>query len=117
MSIINAIVLATIQGLSEFLPISSSAHLVIIPKFLDMPEQTTLFDIILHGGTLLAVTVHYRKQLMKILKDNNLILNLIIATTPAVFIGVIVEKFLIEYFKNLYLIIFTILSLVYVYLY
>ena len=69
MDIIQTITLALIQGLTEFLPISSSAHLVILPKFLDWPDQGLAFDVILHFATLCAIIFYYRATLVVISKD------------------------------------------------
>jgi len=56
MSLFQAIVLAIVQGLTEFLPVSSSAHLILIPKLLHWPDQGLAFDVALHAGTLIAVS-------------------------------------------------------------
>ena len=60
---IQAIVLALVQGLPEFLPISSSGHLILVPYFLGWPDQGLAFDVAVHIGTLLAVLVYFRHQL------------------------------------------------------
>ena len=69
MDITQTITLALIQGLTEFLPISSSAHLVILPKFLDWPDQGLAFDVVLHFATLCAIIFYYRTTLVVISKD------------------------------------------------
>ena len=56
------LLLAIIQGITEFLPISSSAHLVLVPLLTAMPDQGIVFDVALHLGTLLAVMVYFKKQ-------------------------------------------------------
>lgn len=70
MSLLQAIILGIVQGLTEFLPISSSAHLVLVPFFLgwtDIPEeQVFLFDVLVQLGTLLAVIVYFWKDLIGI---------------------------------------------------
>ncbi len=63
MEILQIIVLALVQGASEFLPISSSAHLILIPKLTDWHDQGLIFDIALHLGTLVAVILYFRKYL------------------------------------------------------
>jgi undecaprenyl-diphosphatase len=60
----HAIVLAIVQGLSEFLPISSSGHLVLVPHLLGWPDQGLAFDVAVHVGTLLAVVAYFRAQLL-----------------------------------------------------
>jgi undecaprenyl-diphosphatase len=62
MSILQAIVFGTIQGLTEFLPISSTAHLVLLPWFLGWPDPGLSFDVALHLGTLVALLVYFRSD-------------------------------------------------------
>lgn len=62
---IHAIVLAIVQGLSEFLPISSSGHLILVPSLLGWPDQGLPFDVALHIGTLVAVIAYFRVQLLQ----------------------------------------------------
>lgn len=60
---IQAIILAIVQGLSEFLPISSSGHLILVPHFLGWADQGLAFDVAVHVGTLFAVVAYFRVQL------------------------------------------------------
>lgn len=59
MTIFQALVLGTIQGLSEFLPISSSGHLILLPYLLRWNEQSLAFDLVLHVGTSVALIVYF----------------------------------------------------------
>jgi len=61
-SLAQAIALALLQGLTEFLPISSSAHLVLLPKLMQLPDQGLAFDVVVHLGTLGAVLWHFREE-------------------------------------------------------
>ena len=91
------IILSLVQGITEFLPISSSAHLIIIPEFFLNIDSSRGFDVSLHFGSLLAVIYYLKKDLMKItsdtmyLKINNegfiILKNLIISTIPVVIVG------------------------------
>ncbi len=63
MSPLHAVVLALVQGLTEFLPISSSAHLILVPWLFGWPDQGLAFDVVLHLGTLAAVCVYFRDDL------------------------------------------------------
>ena len=65
---IHAIVLAIVQGLSEFLPVSSSGHLILVPHILGWPDQGLAFDVAVHIGTLIAVIGYFRVQLMQMLR-------------------------------------------------
>ena len=65
---LHAIVLAIVQGLSEFLPISSSGHLILVPKILGWPDQGLAFDVAVHIGTVVAVVGYFRVQLLQMLR-------------------------------------------------
>ncbi len=62
MDIIQALILAVLQGLTEFLPISSSAHLILLPVITGWPDQGLAFDVAIHIGTLTAVLLYYRRD-------------------------------------------------------
>lgn len=107
----QAIFLSIIQGLTEFLPISSSGHLVIFQKIFGL-QSMAIFDIFIHVGTLLAIIFFFRKELLKILKglfkkekDSWQIFWLIvIGTIPAVIIGLLLEKNINRIFDSLKLV-------------
>ena len=86
MSILNAIILGVLQGLTEFLPVSSSGHLVLMQKIFGITEPTLFFDTMLHVGTLFAVFTVLWRDIWGILRRiiQPLTLYLIIATIPAV---------------------------------
>jgi len=69
MTLIQIIVLAIVQGLTEFLPISSSAHLILVPVLSDWPDQGLAFDVAVHVGTLSAVVWYFRHDLITMTKD------------------------------------------------
>ena len=62
LSPLQALILAAVQGVTEFLPISSSGHLILVPYFLKWPDQGLAFDIATHVGTLLAILVYFRRD-------------------------------------------------------
>src|SRR5947209_5297212 len=62
MPILHAIVLAIVQGATEFIPVSSSAHLILIPYLLHWPDQGLAFDVACHVGTLLAALLYFRRD-------------------------------------------------------
>lgn len=69
MDIVHAVFLAIVQGVTEFLPISSSGHLVLVPSLLGWPDQGLAFDVAVHLGTLIAVVAYFRHELTKMLID------------------------------------------------
>ncbi|MFH1801059.1 MAG: undecaprenyl-diphosphatase UppP [Candidatus Omnitrophota bacterium] len=69
MTLWQAVVLGIVQGLTEFLPVSSSGHLVLFQNLFGMKEPMLAFDIALHGGTLLAIATFFYKDILDILKD------------------------------------------------
>lgn len=87
--IIEIIILGIVQGLTEFLPVSSSGHLLLLQEIFGLTENTLFVTIILHLGTLVAVVIYYFKDLVSLLKPENhkTIWWLIIATLPAVIVG------------------------------
>ncbi len=95
------IILSIIQGITEFLPISSSAHLIIIPEFFLSLNSNRGFDVSLHFGSLLAVIYYLKKDLLKIVSDTfvfkrdnegfNIFKNLIISTIPVIIVGFLVH--------------------------
>lgn len=85
MTILQAIFLGIVQGLTEFLPISSSGHLSLFEQFLGLKEGTLVFDIVIHVATLLAVFIYFRHQLKSFFTHK--LSHVIIGTIPAVIFG------------------------------
>ena len=108
-NILQTIILGLIQGLTEFLPISSSAHLIFIPNIFGWEQRGLAFDVATHLGTLSAVILYYRYELLKIAQDsiqfkltNNskLGLYIILATIPVGIAGILFEKVIDQYLRN-----------------
>lgn len=96
MTILQAIVLGLIQGITEFLPVSSSEHLILIPEFLNWPLQDLAFDAVVHLGTLVAVLFVLRHDIQKLLTalisnkkcpERSLAWMLIVATIPVLLVA------------------------------
>ncbi|HXW10455.1 MAG TPA: undecaprenyl-diphosphate phosphatase [Steroidobacteraceae bacterium] len=113
MDLVQAIVLAVVQGLSEFLPISSSGHLVLIPHFFGWPDQGLAFDVAVHLGTLAALLVYFRRQLWTMAtawlgsvtrqqhtRDSRLAWQLLVATIPVGLVGLLFNDFIEENLRN-----------------
>lgn len=67
MSPIQVVVLAVVQAITEFVPVSSSAHLILVPYFFGWPDQGLAFDIAVHAGTLIAVLVYFRRDVQDLI--------------------------------------------------
>lgn len=90
MEIWQAVILGAVQGLAEFLPVSSSGHLIIMQRWLGVEEGGLFFDVMLHIGTLIPVFIVFFKQIIGLFrKPLNKLLMLIIATIPAGLTGIL----------------------------
>lgn len=105
--ILYAILFGAVQGLSEFLPVSSTGHLILLEKFFKLPPETfgLSFDIALHIGTLLALLIYFRKDVIEIIlnmvsRKDNLGIKLAVATIPAIVAGLVFEKLIRADFRN-----------------
>lgn len=119
MTIFQAIILGIVQGLTEFLPISSSGHLVLVENFLQWdinPEQIFIFDILVQMGTLVAVIYFFWDDLLELINDfwfsfigdksnndgsNKLMKLLIVATIPAGIMGILLKDIVEKLFNNI----------------
>lgn len=113
MDLIQLLVLALIQGLTEFLPISSSAHLIIPSTFFDWPDQGLAFDIAVHIGSLLAVVIYFRSDLQLLVEDSfasiidrkfhtqtHLAIQIIVATLPIALVGFLIKPMVESTFRT-----------------
>jgi len=100
----NMILLAVIQGLTEFLPVSSSGHLVLTQHFLGALEGDIFFDIVLHVGTLGSVMVVYRREILRLLRFDKpaigYLVSLVIGTLPAVVVGLFAKDYIESLFHS-----------------
>ena len=104
----EASILAFVQGFSEFIPVSSSAHLLIVSKLYEFNISSLQLDISLHLGSLLAIIFYFRSDLLNISKNKNLAILIILGSIPLVFIGYIFYSTgLIDYLSNLKIIAWT----------
>ena len=113
MNPLHAAVLGTVQGLTEVLPISSSAHLILIPKFMKWPESGLTFDVALHVGTFLALALYFWRDLLEMTGNffsacrggikshaQRLPFYIIVATIPAALVGKTLEAPIEELFRK-----------------
>ena len=90
--IIEIVILSLIQGVSEFLPISSSAHLIIVSSLYEFKSSSLLIDVSLHLGSLLAIVFFFRKELFDISNNHKLLLLIIIGSLPLVVVGYFLHR-------------------------
>ena len=102
MSVVEAIILGVVQGITEFVPVSSSGHLVLLQKIFGINEAALVFDTAVHGGTLVAVLVVLRQDIWNVLRRivQPLTLWLIIATIPAVAAALLFRQRIEEAFAS-----------------
>jgi undecaprenyl-diphosphatase len=126
MDYVNSIILGIVQAITEFLPISSSGHLVIFHRLMDSKLLDSLtFDVMLHGGTLLAVLVYFWHDVVSIIKNFFITLFkfrithdfkeqlpwlLALGTVPAVIAGYFLDNFIEQTFRSVYWIILMLLA-------
>ncbi len=114
-SIIQAIVLGITEGATEFLPVSSTGHLIIVRKFLGLPLIGSLaFDAVLQLAAALALVVYFRRDIFRLIKifidtlrgrlmeqkDKTLLWAIVLGTLPAVVIGLLLQEYLDTVFRN-----------------
>jgi undecaprenyl-diphosphatase len=92
MTVFQAVVLGIVQGVTEFLPVSSSGHLIVFPELLGWDVSSVTFDVAIHVATLGAICVALKDDIMK--ADRTLIKNVVLATLPAVLVGALLHDFL-----------------------
>ncbi|HEY6419042.1 MAG TPA: undecaprenyl-diphosphate phosphatase [Candidatus Binataceae bacterium] len=100
LSLFQAIVLGAVQGLTEFLPVSSSAHLILVPWLLNWPDPGLAFDVALHLGTLVALLIYYWRDWFEMgaslvtgkRAPRRLLLLIVVASIPGAIIGLAFEK-------------------------
>ncbi len=118
--VLRATFLALIQGLTEFLPISSSAHLILPSALLGWDDQGLAFDVAVHLGTLSAVLIYFRGDVIRIIRDCSIQLftgrasqdsalgwQLLIASIPVIIVGFVVKNYVDEYLRETVVIAFT----------
>ena len=99
---LEVLVLSIVQGVSEFLPVSSSAHLIIFSNIISFSNKSLIFDVGLHLGSLLAILFYFKKELLNIPNDKKLFNLLLIGSIPLILIGYIFYSTgIINSFRNL----------------
>ena len=99
---IEIIALSLIQGITEFLPISSSSHLIIVSEYLEFNNKNLEIDVSLHIGSFLAVVVFFRKDIFNFVQNKDLFLKILIGSLPVMIVGYFLVKFnFIDQIRNI----------------
>ena len=95
-------ILSIIQGISEFIPVSSSAHLILLTELSNFSSNSLVIDVSLHLGSLLAIIFFFRKDLINFFNNKSLALLIIVGSLPIIIIGFLLyTSNLIDYFRNI----------------
>ena len=108
MTIFQAIVLGIVQALTEFLPVSSSGHLVLVQRLFGLAEPPIFFDVVVHVGTLLAILFYLREEILKITKKT--VFLIIIGLIPIVVFGFLMRDSVSVIFDSLLVVGFSLLG-------
>ena len=102
LSSVEILILSAIQGISEFLPVSSAAHLILISNYYSFVNQNLLIDICLHLGSLVAIIFYFRQDLFNFIKNKNFLIKILIGTIPIIPIGwIMYQSGIINQLRNL----------------
>ena len=105
---IEIIILSFIQGVAEFIPVSSSSHLILMSNLLNFENQSLSIDVSLHIGSLLAVLVYFYKDIISFVENKILFFKIFISSLPVVFVGfLLVETGIIDQIRNIKIIAWT----------
>jgi len=95
-------ILSIIQGITEFLPISSSSHLILASNYLNFNNQNLSIDVSLHIGSFFAVLIYFKKDIFSFVQNKELAFKIIISSIPVMLVGYILVKFdLIDELRNI----------------
>ena len=102
LSSVEILILSIIQGISEFLPVSSAAHFVLVSKYYAFTNQSLLIDICLHLGSLIAIIFYFRNDLFNFIKNKTFLIKIVVATIPIIpIVYILYHTKLIDQLRNL----------------
>ena len=102
LSSVEILILSAIQGISEFLPVSSAAHFVVVSKYYAFTNQSLLIDICLHLGSLIAIIFYFRNDLLHFIKNKDFLIKILVGTIPIIPVGYILyQTGLVDQLRNI----------------
>ena len=105
---IEIFILSLVQGITEFLPVSSSSHLILISKYFNFDNQSLSIDVSLHIGSFIAVLVYFNKDIVSFFNNKIIFFKILISSIPVMIVGfILVETGIIEKIRNIRIIAFT----------
>ena len=98
---LEVIILSIVQGITEFIPVSSSAHLILISKYFSFNNSTLTLDVSLHIGSLLAIIIYFKKDIINFTKNKNIFLKILISSMPTMIVGYFLVYYsIIDYLRD-----------------
>ena len=99
---IEIFILSIVQGITEFLPVSSSSHLIIISKYFNYSNQNLSIDVSLHIGSFFAIILYFRTEILNFFQNKELFLKIFISSIPLIITGYLLVKYnLIDQLRNM----------------
>ena len=99
---IDVLILSIVQGITEFLPVSSSSHLIIISKLTNFQEQSLSIDVSMHIGSFFAVVVYFKKEIFNFIENRELFYKILVSSIPVLIIGFfLIQTNLIQELRNI----------------
>jgi len=92
LSYVEILILSIIQGIAEFLPVSSTAHLILVANYYEFSNQNLLIDICLHLGSLIAIVFYFRKDLFNFIQNKSFLIKILVGSIPIIPVGYILYQ-------------------------
>ena len=99
---VEVLILSIVQGITEFIPVSSSSHLILVSEFVNLKSQNLSIDVSLHIGSFLAVITYFRKDISDFIKNKDLFFKIFLSSLPVMIVGYLLVKYnLIDQLRNI----------------